>query len=48
MAKNIQLEGRVFLTFDVEAVTGLHIGGSEAGIEIGGVDKTVIRDPLTN
>lgn len=29
-------------------MTGLHIGGSETGIEIGGVDKTVIRDKLTN
>lgn len=48
MAKQIQLKGRVFLTFDIEAVTGLHIGGSDTGIEIGGVDKTVIRDPLTN
>ena len=46
--KTIQLEGRVFLTFDIEAVTGLHIGGSDTGIEIGGVDKTVIRDPITN
>lgn len=46
--KSIQLQGRVFITFDIEAVTGLHIGGSETGIEIGGVDKTVIRDPLTN
>lgn len=44
----IQLEGRVFLTFDIEAVTGLHIGGTESGIEIGGVDKTVIRDKLSN
>ncbi len=48
MAKQIQLKGRVFLSFEIEAVTGLHIGGSETGIEIGGVDKTVIRDPLTN
>jgi CRISPR-associated protein Csm3 len=48
MDKHIKLEGRVFLTFDVEAVTGMHIGGSETGIEIGGVDKTVIRDRLTN
>ena len=46
--KNIQLKGRVFITFDIEAVTGLHIGGSDTGIEIGGVDKTVIRDPITN
>lgn len=47
MAK-IELSGRIFLTFDIQAVTGLHIGGSDTGIEIGGVDKTVIRDPLTN
>ena len=46
--KTIKLEGRVFLTFDIVAVTGMHIGGSDTGIEIGGVDKTVIRDPLTN
>lgn len=48
MAKTIELKGHVFITFDLEAVTGLHIGGSETGIEIGGVDKTVIRDKLTN
>jgi CRISPR-associated protein Csm3 len=50
MANNqrIQLKGRVFITFNIKAVTGLHIGGTESGIEIGGVDKTVIRDPLTN
>ncbi len=46
--KQIQLKGRVFVTFDIETVTGLHIGGSDTGIEIGGVDKTVIRDPITN
>ena len=46
--RQVELKGRVFLTFDIEAVTGLHIGGSDTGIEIGGVDKTVIRDPLTN
>jgi CRISPR-associated protein Csm3 len=46
--KKIQLKGRVFLSFDIESVTGLHIGGSDTGIEIGGVDKAVIRNPLTN
>ncbi|MGC9400668.1 MAG: type III-A CRISPR-associated RAMP protein Csm3 [Anaerolineae bacterium] len=47
-SKIIKLEGRVFVEFDVEVVTGLHIGGSDTGIEIGGVDKTVVRDKLTN
>ncbi len=46
--KTIKLEGRVLITFDLVTVTGLHIGGSDTNIEIGGVDKTVIRDPLTN
>jgi len=46
--RKIELKGRVFITFDIQAVTGLHIGGSDTGIEIGGVDKTVIRDKLTN
>ncbi|MCO6450988.1 MAG: type III-A CRISPR-associated RAMP protein Csm3 [Caldilineales bacterium] len=46
--KTLQLQGRVFVTFNILAATGLHIGGSDSGIEIGGVDKTVIRDPLTN
>ena len=50
MAENrsIKLEGRIFITFNIAAQTGLHIGGSDTGIEIGGVDKTVIRDRLTN
>ncbi len=46
--KTIQLKGRIFLTFNLRACTGLHIGGSETGIEIGGIDKVVIRDPITN
>jgi len=46
--KMIKLEGRVFVTFNLKAVTGLHIGGSDTGIEIGGVDKTIVRDTLTN
>ncbi len=45
---NIKLKGRIFLTFDIETLSGLHIGGSDEGISIGGVDKTIIRDPLTN
>ncbi|MCB0210545.1 MAG: type III-A CRISPR-associated RAMP protein Csm3 [Anaerolineae bacterium] len=44
----LKMKGRIFLTFDIEAKSGLHIGGSDEGISIGGVDKTVIRDPITN
>jgi len=41
------LYGRVFIRAEIEALTGLHIGGSGAGLEIGGLDKEVIRNPLT-
>lgn len=44
----IKLQGRILLSFQIVAQTGLHIGGSDTGIEIGGVDKTIIRDRLTN
>ena len=42
----IYLYGRVFLTANIKALTGLHIGGSGTGLEIGGVDKAVIRNPV--
>lgn len=45
---SVHAVGRAFLGFSVQAVTGLHIGGRGGGIEIGGVDNPVIRDPLTN
>lgn len=47
MADRIKLLGRLFVTGDIEAVTGLHIGGAPAGLNIGGLDNPVIRDPKT-
>lgn len=44
---DINLYGRVIIQANIQAVTGLHIGGSGTGMEIGGVDKAVIRNPLT-
>ncbi|MBC7343917.1 MAG: type III-A CRISPR-associated RAMP protein Csm3 [Clostridia bacterium] len=44
----LRVKGRVLLEFNIRAVTGLHIGGAGTGIQIGGIDKEVIRDPLTN
>jgi CRISPR-associated protein Csm3 len=43
----VTLQGRIILHSDIELLTGLHIGGSAAGLEIGGVDKSVIRNPRT-
>lgn len=48
MAAEFRLLGRVFLSFNLRTLSGLHIGGSDVGVEIGGVDKTVIRDALSN
>ncbi len=41
-----KLYGRVFIRGNVKALSGLHIGGSSTGLEIGGLDKAVIRNPL--
>jgi CRISPR-associated protein Csm3 len=45
---DVILYGRVFINAKITALTGLHIGGSSAGLEIGGLDKAVIRNPLDN
>ncbi|WP_339460576.1 type III-A CRISPR-associated RAMP protein Csm3 [Nodularia spumigena] len=41
------LVGKVTLTCQLTAKTGLHIGGGGENLDIGGLDKPVIRDPLT-
>jgi len=45
---DIKLYGRIIIEMDVVALTGLHIGGSSAGLEIGGIDNPVIRDAVTD
>ena len=44
---SIQLQGKIFIIGEIEALTGLHIGGSAGELDIGGVDNPVIRNPLT-
>ena len=48
MTKQANLHGRIFITYQIRAETGLHIGGAESSLSIGGVDNVVIRDPLSN
>lgn len=43
-----RLQSVLHLDFSLRALTGLRIGGSEAGLVIGGSDNPVIRDPLTS
>ena len=44
---NITLIGKFIITGEIEAVTGLHIGGASAGLDIGGIDNPIIRHPIT-
>ena len=43
---NIKLLGRLIITCNIHAVTGLHIGGNGAAVEIGGQDNPVIRHAI--
>ncbi|MBC8462229.1 MAG: type III-A CRISPR-associated RAMP protein Csm3, partial [Deltaproteobacteria bacterium] len=47
MPDKIKLQGRVFITGEIHALTGLHIGGGAEGVSIGGIDNIVVRDTLT-
>ncbi len=38
-----QLKGILTLEYEIEVITGLHIGGSKESIEIGGIDNPVIK-----
>ncbi|MFZ4829178.1 MAG: type III-A CRISPR-associated RAMP protein Csm3 [Phototrophicaceae bacterium] len=44
----IKLYGRIFITGEIHAVTGLHIGGSGGSFTIGGNDNPVLKNPLTH
>lgn len=44
---DLQFKGKYILSGEIHCETGLHIGGTSTGPEIGGVDNPVIKDPLT-
>jgi CRISPR-associated protein Csm3 len=44
----IKLEKKVIYTGTITLKTGLHIGGTNASLNIGGPDKFVVRNPITN
>lgn len=46
-AQNKPLLGKIFITSNLVVETGLHIGGGGENLDIGGLDKPVIRDPVT-
>ena len=43
-----RLTHKILLRGEIEAITGLHIAGNDAGLTIGGADKLVVRNPLDN
>ncbi len=43
-----QLKKKIFIRGKLKAITGLHIGGSDQSLSIGGVDNVVVRDPITS
>lgn len=44
---NYQFSGKYIIKADLHCITGLHIGGTEEGFEIGGIDNPVIKDPIS-
>jgi CRISPR-associated protein Csm3 len=42
-----QLEKKIVIEGKIIAVSGIMVGGSNSAIEIGGVDKQVVRNPIT-
>jgi CRISPR-associated protein Csm3 len=43
-----KLLGKVVVSAEIKAVTGLRIGAATSGLDIGGVDQPVLRDPVTD
>jgi CRISPR-associated protein Csm3 len=48
MANQIQLKKKIIVRGKITALTGIAIGGSNSAMNIGGVDKGVIRNPINN
>ncbi|MBK6930732.1 MAG: type III-A CRISPR-associated RAMP protein Csm3 [Saprospirales bacterium] len=44
---DIKLKNKIEIKGRVTLLTGLHIGGNNLGMEVGGVNATVIRNPVT-
>jgi CRISPR-associated protein Csm3 len=44
---NGKLIKKILIKGEIHALTGLHIGATNAGMSIGGVDAAVVRNPLT-
>jgi CRISPR-associated protein Csm3 len=43
-----KISSKIFIKGTIKALTGIHIAGNSIGMAIGGADKVVVRNPLTN
>lgn len=41
----LKMAGKIVFNGRIKALTGLHIGGAPTGLDIGGIDNSVIKDP---
>jgi len=46
--KTIKLVTKIKVTATIELLTGLHIGGTDQGIDMGGIDSLIVRNSLDN
>ena len=46
--EKLKLLSKVVVKGKIRCITGLRIGGPRVGLEIGGLDNPVVRDPVTN
>ena len=44
----VKISKKIFIKGTIECKTGLHIGGSDQTLSIGGVDNVIVRNPITN
>ncbi|GAB5045816.1 type III-A CRISPR-associated RAMP protein Csm3 [Thermodesulfovibrio sp. TK110] len=44
---NRNIIGKIQMTGRIKCLTGLHIGASKENVEIGAIDASVVRDPVT-
>lgn len=43
-----KLTGKILINGTITAVTGIRVGGSSTALSIGGLDNTVVRNPISN
>ena len=45
---SIKLQKKIIFTYQMEVLTGIHVGGTNSALNIGGPDNFVVRNPINN